>query len=153
MKKGILFSLVIVLLLFSCRGRTDVNSHGMQGKMVDSIDRAFSKMSEEKGMKAAFLAYMDSNAVLLRPGHNPIVGQDAQKYLQQSNDSSFTLTWEPSDCEVASSDDLAYTYGIYTYKDKDTGFRGTYVSIWKKQEDGNWKFVLDTGNPGVDKKK
>ena len=26
---------------------------------------------------------------------------------------------------------------------------GTYVTIWKKDADGNWKFVLDTGNQGL----
>ena len=35
-------------------------------EMMDA-DRAFSKMSEEKGMKNAFMEYMDSNGVLLRP--------------------------------------------------------------------------------------
>jgi ketosteroid isomerase-like protein len=34
-------------------------------------------------------------------------------------------------------------------KDKDTTIFGTYTSIWKKQSDGTWKFVLDTGNEGV----
>jgi hypothetical protein len=31
--------------------------------------------------------------------------------------------------------------------------KGTYVSIWKKDENGNWKWVLDTGNPGLEPKK
>jgi ketosteroid isomerase-like protein len=34
---------------------------------------------------------------------------------------------------------------------KDTIIYGTYISIWKKQSDGNWKFVLDSGNEGVGK--
>jgi ketosteroid isomerase-like protein len=29
---------------------------------------------------------------------------------------------------------------------------GTYVTIWKKGQNGNWKFVLDTGNQGLGKK-
>jgi ketosteroid isomerase-like protein len=32
---------------------------------------------------------------------------------------------------------------------KDTVLRGTYVSVWKKQKDGKWKFMLDTGNEGI----
>ena len=27
--------------------------------------------------------------------------------------------------------------------------QGTYVSIWKKDKIGAWKFVLDSGNQGI----
>ena len=118
--------------------------------MMDA-DRAFSKMSEEKGMKNAFLEYIDSNGVLLRPNRQPIVGADAIDYLIQQNDSAYTLQWEPQNGTVAHSGDLGYTYGIYALKLKlqDTVIYGTYVSIWKKQANGQWKYVLDSGNEGV----
>lgn len=118
--------------------------------MMDA-DRAFSKMSEEKGMKNAFLEYIDSNGVLLRPNHLPIVGADAIDYLIQQNDSTYTLKWEPRNGTVAHSGELGYTYGIYALKptDKDTIIYGTYVSIWKKDSKGNWKYVLDSGNEGI----
>ena len=118
--------------------------------MMDA-DRAFSKMSEEKGMKNAFLEYIDSNGVLLRPNHLPIVGADAIDYLIQQNDSTYTLKWEPRNGTVAQSGELGYTYGIYALKptDKDTIIYGTYVSILKKDSEGNWKYVLDSGNEGI----
>jgi len=28
----------------------------------------------------------------------------------------------------------------------DTVIYGVYVSIWKKQKDGSWKYILDGGN-------
>ena len=120
---------------------------------MKNADIAFSDLSQQKGMKSAFLQYIDSNAALLRPNHYPIVGKDAWEYLQKINDSSFSLTWKPEKAELAASGDLGYTYGIYTYHDKDTTYQGTYVSIWKKQSDGSWQFILDTGNPGVGKEK
>jgi ketosteroid isomerase-like protein len=118
-------------------------------------DRAFSKMSEEKGMKNAFLEYIDSNGVLLKPGRLPITGADAIDYLIQQNDSAYTLQWEPRNGTVAHSGELGYTYGIYALKpkSKDTIIYGTYVSIWKKQANGQWKFVLDSGNEGIDEEK
>ena len=119
-------------------------------KMMDT-DRAFSKLSVEKGMKNAFLEYIDSNGVLLKPNQFPIVGADAIDYLIQENDSSYTLKWEPENGAVAQSGELGYTYGLYAIKPsaKDTTIYGTYVSIWKKQSDGSWKFVLDSGNEGL----
>jgi len=44
---------------------------------------------------------------------------------------------------------LGFTYGVYTLSIKDSVYKGTYVSIWKKQNDGSWKFVLDSGNEGI----
>lgn len=114
-----------------------------------SADLAFSDMSKEKGMKKAFLEYIDNEGVLLRPNHPPIVGAYSIDYLSQLNDSSFTLTWKPTSAMVANSADLGFTYGIYDLKLPDTTMHGTYVSIWKKQADGKWKFVLDSGNEGI----
>ena len=98
------------------------------------------------------MEYIDSNGVLLRPNNYPIVGGEAVNFISQSNDSGFVMTWEPKVATIAGSGDLAYTYGIYSYKAKneDSVFFGSYVTIWKKQLDGNWKFVLQTGNEGLE---
>lgn len=114
-------------------------------------DRAFSKLSEEKGMKHAFLEFIDSNGVLLRPNHPPIVGADAVDFLIQQNDTTYTLKWEPKDGAVALSGELGYTYGIYALMptSKDTIIFGSYINVWRKETGGKWKFVLDTGNEGI----
>lgn len=126
------------------------NSYADKLKLMET-DRAFSKMSEEKGMKSAFLEYIDSNGVLLRENSLPLLGADAVDYLIQQNDSDYVMRWEPKSGIVSKSGDLGYTYGVYTVLpiDIDTVIYGTYVSIWKKQKDGNWKFVLDAGNNGI----
>ena len=109
-------------------------------------------MSRKTGMKKAFLEYIDNEGILLRPNHPPIAGADAIDFLSQVNDSSYTLTWIPSGGEIAASANLGFTYGIYKLEMKDTILKGTYVSIWKKQPDGKWKFVLDSGNQGIGEK-
>ncbi|MEO5648249.1 MAG: hypothetical protein ABIQ56_07780, partial [Chitinophagaceae bacterium] len=103
----------------------------------------------KSGMKKAFLEYIEDEGILLRPNHMPIIGADAIDFLSQVNDSSFTLTWEPKGSDVATSADLGFTYGVYKLEQADTVLYGTYVSIWKKQKDGKWKWVLDTGNDGI----
>ncbi len=152
MKKILLFSLLL-LFLFSCNffdKKKKQDNEDDKTKMMDA-DRAFSKLSEKKGMKNAFLDYIDSNGVLLRSNHLPLLGADAIDFLIQQNDSSYTLKWEPEDGTVAASGELGYTYGIYVLKPgkKDTLLYGNYVSIWKKQSDGHWKFILDSGNEGI----
>jgi hypothetical protein len=81
----------------------------------------------------------------------PIAGANAIDFLIQQNDTSYTLTWQPHNAVVSLAADFGYTYGIYSLQPKtiDTILYGTYVNIWKKQSDGSWKFVLDSGNEGI----
>ena len=153
MNKFLLFVVIICIMcscnIFSGKKTTPAGPEDKQ-KMIEA-DKAFSAMSVEKGMKNAFLEYIDSNGVLLKPNRYPIIGADAIDYLIQMDDSSYTLEWQPKFGAVAASGDLGYTYGLYALKpkNKDTTIYGTYISIWKKQSDGSWKFVLDSGNEGL----
>src|SRR5688572_17412455 len=126
-------SLVVILFfLWGCKEekQTGINLNAEKIKLMET-DRAFSKLSVENGMKAAFIEYIDSNGVLLKPGHSPIVGANAIDYLIQQNDTSYTLRWQPHNGFVSSSADFGYTYGIYALESKvaDTVLYGTYVSI------------------------
>lgn len=131
---------------------SQLNKEAAWRNEIIKTDKEFSKASSSQGMKKAFIEYMDDDGTLLRPNHPPIVGANAIEYLTEINDSSFTLTWEPSSAQVSASGDLGYSYGIYNLQLHDTTLQGTYVSIWK-QKDGKWKFVLDTGNEGIGKRK
>ncbi len=152
MKKCLIFAFPFLLFVSCNYFSKKKNEPGVDDRLkMMNTDRAFSKMSEEKGMKNAFLEYIDSNGVLLRADHMPIIGADAIDFLIQQNDSSFILKWEPKFGTVAQSGELGYTYGIWalTLKQKDTTTYGTYISIWKKDANGNWKYVLDSGNEGL----
>lgn len=149
----IILVFVCLALLVSCKDADvkETRAGAMAKLEMMNADRAFSKMSEEKGMKAAFIEYLDSNGVLLRPNRLPIAGADAVDFLIQQNDSDYTLTWEPRNGAIAKSGELGYTYGIFALRPsvKDTVIYGTYVSIWKKEKNGEWKYVLDSGNEGI----
>jgi ketosteroid isomerase-like protein len=141
---------VLCIAIFFCAACTYHQDPAKQLRNLENTDLAFSSLSKQSGMKKAFREYIDPYAVLLRPNHNPIIGDNAIKYIQSQEDSAFTLTWKPEGGEIAESGDLGYTFGLYTLQTKDTIMHGTYVTIWKKQNDGRWKFTLDAGNPGTD---
>lgn len=116
------------------------------------VDQAFSRLSEAKGMNHAFASYIDERGVILRNNSMPIVGKDkVVARLSQNADTTFRLTWEPMFADIARSGDLGYTYGTYLVAslEGDSLGAGTYVSIWKKDNEGNWKFVFDAGNDGL----
>ncbi len=143
-----------VIFLSACFSpdKTDFSVIEKEKLTLLKIDKDFAVASLKNGMKAAFLEHIDSNGVLLRPNSAPIIGADAVDYLIAQNDTNYKMTWTPKAAEVAASGDLGYTYGVYEIKLNATGsiITGTYVSIWKKELNGKWKVVLDSGNEGVE---
>ncbi len=120
-------------------------------------DRAFSKMSAEKGLYEAFDFYMDDNATMYREGQNPFIGREAIRPILSTNPNA-SLTWEPTSAEIAESGELGYTLGSWEYAVEDSSGNvsksfGYYVSIWKKNISGDWKWVFDSGISGPTEEK
>jgi ketosteroid isomerase-like protein len=144
------FCVFSILLSCSPKKKSQEPVASLKALLIQA-DQDFSKLSETKGMKTAFMKYIDSNGVLLRPGSMPLTGGDAIDYISQGNDTSFVMTWDPKGCKLSESGELGYTYGVYSIRPngKDTVLHGTYITVWQKQPDGKWKFVLDSGNDGI----
>lgn len=147
--------LILALVLIMANGCTTdsyIKADKTNKNVLLEADRAFSKMSAEKGYYEAFDFYMDDDATMYREGEHPFVGRDSIRPILSANPNA-TLTWEPTSAIIAGSGELGYTLGRweYAYKnkagDEKTSF-GYYVSIWKKQADGNWKYVFDSGISG-----
>lgn len=137
-----------VLVMSACQNRPDL---AREKQALLQTDIAFSALSREKGMRVAFATYIDSGGMLLRPNSLPVAGAAAIASINAQGQDGFSLTWKPDSAVVSAAADLGYTYGVYTMHRfaADTVLYGTYVSIWKKQPDGQWKFVLDSGNEGI----
>lgn len=143
----------IVSILISCRDAEEKQTIDLSAERIALLqtDKDFSAASAKEGMKDAFLNYIDPDGILLREGYIPLVGADAIDFLIRHNDSSFTLSWQPAHAFVAAAADLGYTYGTYAVKGHqiDTTLYGTYVSIWKKEIDGSWKYVVHSEHKGI----
>jgi ketosteroid isomerase-like protein len=66
-------------------------------------------------------------------------------------DADFELKWEPQSAEVSGSGDMGYTWGFYTLSAKQYGYkilvrRGKYLNIWKKDDQNQWRVMVDMGN-------
>ena len=111
--------------------------------MVDS-ERQFYQTGQEKGTRAAFLAFLAGDGIVFRPG--PVNGKEA---WGKRPENGFELIWEPTFAAIARSADFGYTTGPAKWRankkeEKFLGY-GQFVSIWKKQKDGSWKVALDCG--------
>ena len=140
-----------ILVLWACTQAPDLEA--VKTRLLE-VDREFSEMSLAEGTEAAFLAYMADEGTVYPYKGAPISGRENYQALLTQMDAAgvnTVLQWEPRFAEAARSGDLGYTLGTYravqTMPDGSEQIRtGNYVTIWKKQEDGSWKFVFDGGN-------
>jgi len=144
------FHCLTVVLIGCATGCQTGKSHTALEEMM-AADAAFSDRSLAEGRNTAFLAFCADEAVMLHRNSYPIEGRAHVKNLLVRPDTAYTLTWKPMHGFVSRSGDLGCTYGTWEQTEKATGRKslGTYATVWRKDAEGNWKWVLDTGNEGL----
>ena len=141
--------LIITALLTNCKPKTNVLEINELKEKIVQTEKEFETTVREKGVQEAFYEFADSNAVIKREDDRLIKGREHIKiYYQNTKFTQDSVTWKPDFVEVSDDGTLAYTYGIYTWKLKDsTGkfseYKGVFHTVWKKQSDGTWKYVWD----------
>ena len=137
--------LLIVFVMFASVAVTQAQS-ALQ-EMVKT-EQAFSKMAEEKNTRDAFMAFIADDGLLFRPS-----AVNGKKWMIEHpvppSDKKPLLAWQPSFAGMSASGDMGFTTGPWEFKediknDKPAGY-GHFVTVWKKQTDGSWKFVVDLG--------
>ncbi|QYM79450.1 DUF4440 domain-containing protein [Horticoccus luteus] len=112
-------------------------------------DEAFCTLAAHDGVRAAFLAYAAPDCIFLDTQPFALRGSAAvTARFREWKDGK--LTWKPAFAEVEPHGKLGYTWGTWLYEATSAGAEtkratGKYVTIWKRQPDGSWKYVLDTG--------
>jgi ketosteroid isomerase-like protein len=122
---------------------------------IRQLDADWMKIGAAKNIDGWVAFYADNAAVL--PPNEPIANDKAA--IRRSVAGLLTLpnlslNWHPTKVEVAKSGDLAYLYGTYAMsasddKGKPISDNGKIVEIWKKQNDGKWKCIVDTWNSDI----
>ena len=142
--------LLVVIGLFLNACASGDNKAGIETakKEIIQTERDFEAMAREKGLSEAFSFYADSAATLDR-GSYLIHGKDSIRLFYLSPKFRHViLEWKPDFVDVSNSADLGYTYGRYTFTSLDStgkaiSSKGYFHTVWKKQPDGNWRFVWD----------
>jgi ketosteroid isomerase-like protein len=120
------------------------------GKMfLFDLEARFAKDVLARG-GAAFADWFADDGVALGNGQAPVVGKVAIAKSAAWDPKVYQLTWTPTDAVLGPSGDIGYTWGHFEGHSKDANGNpvtttGRYITIWRKQPDGNWKVVLDAG--------
>jgi ketosteroid isomerase-like protein len=110
---------------------------------VISAEQAFNRLVERKGIKDAFLTVADPEGIVFRP--NVIKITDFYNSIDKQPGS---LSWQPKFARISAAGDLAFSAGPYIYqngKDDTDKVFGDYVSVWRADQEGKLKLLIDLG--------
>jgi ketosteroid isomerase-like protein len=112
---------------------------------VVEAEHNFSQYSIDHGMKDAFMRFAAPDGVIFRrEAVNAI-----EAWAQTNPAPTALLAWWPVYADVSRAGDLGWTTGPYELREKPTDEKpagtGHYFTIWRKQPDGSFRFVLDLG--------
>lgn len=144
-----------IIFLNACSNKPAISAVDIEKPKAElrMIEAEFADSVAKYGFNKSVLLFADENAVLFNDGDSLLSTMDSVKARVSriplnAPPPPYKLTWKPDFIDVSASGDMGYTYGFYnlTQKDKDgkeQTKRGLYLSIWKKNANGQWKLVVD----------
>jgi ketosteroid isomerase-like protein len=111
-----------------------------------AVDQAFSDEAQAIGMAEAFPKYMDAvGGKLIGPGE-VTRGEAAIRAAFKDWPADLKMTWKPDMGHGSKSGDLAVTSGRFVRtRNGATVGEGRYVTVWRRNDKGEWKGVIDIG--------
>ncbi|MCU0647113.1 MAG: hypothetical protein MUF00_03920, partial [Gemmatimonadaceae bacterium] len=107
---------------------------------VIATERAFARAAQTMPVRQSFLQFMADSGVLLGTGDRRAVAAGAEWGL--------AIQWGPAAVGASRDGDLAFSTGPTARRPLGgaaiTGY-GSYATIWQRQGDGSYRFLLDVG--------
>ena len=118
---------------------------------IREADVEFSKAATKHGAGVAFGRYAAADAQMFSGPGEFISGPHAIAESFGPPTEKNTLVWHPVHGEVAASGDLGFTVGNAVFTgEREDGAKlerySKYLTVWKKQRDGSWRYVVDGGS-------
>ena len=119
---------------------------------VAHMEDAFCAMAQAKGLLAAFEHFAAPDVAFIDTDPRKFRGLAAVRARIGPDQPGVTLTWSAAFTDVSADGMLGYNYGRYESRRAGANGQasvhtGWFLTIWKRQPDGSWKYVMDTGAP------
>ena len=149
-------SVTLVLVALLVAGSAGGRAQGVDQKDAAAIMKAdadFNQALADRDLKR-FLSFVGEPATFNGGTPEEVHGRDAvaKDWARYFQDNGPRLTWKPTKAEILGHGDLGYTVGSWELRAPPAGgqapavTRGNYLTVWKKQADGAWRIVFDTGS-------
>ena len=139
---------VVVAVLFLCAMTESTAQQAKNDSLADQVratEARFAKTMADRDHKA-FTSMLDEEAVFFsRQG--PLRGSKAvaEAWKPFFDGAEPPFSWEPERVEVLDSGGLAFSTG--PVRDPQGKRVGTFNSVWRRDAQGRWKIVFDSGCP------
>ncbi|MEP6730418.1 MAG: DUF4440 domain-containing protein [bacterium] len=131
----------------------DVPMSRRRGALDDmrEADVAFSRDATKFGTGAAFGRYAAESAQIFSGPGEFITGPGAITDSFGPPDRKSSLVWHPVEGEISKNGDLGFTVGNAVFNgEREDGAPivrySKYLTVWKRQRDGSWRYVVDGGS-------
>lgn len=137
------FFIALLALLAGCAGLPMKKDLAELKRQVEATERAFAKSMADRDL-TAFKRFLSQETIFFT-GPKPLRGPDAvvdwwKRYYEKPQ---APFSWEPKTVEVLDSGALAYSSGpVYDPSGKHVA---NFSSVWRQEEPGVWRIVLDHG--------
>jgi uncharacterized protein (TIGR02246 family) len=99
------------------------------------------------------VSFWAEDAIVFPPGSPPVAGKAAIRdfVVKSFQTPGFGISWKTATVVVSLGGDMAYTTGTnrVTFAGPDgrqVGIEGKAVTVWRRENDGAWKCVIDIWN-------
>ena len=119
---------------------------------VAGMEDGFCAMAKEKGLRAAFEYFAAPNVAFVDTDPRKFRGLAAVRERIGPDQPGVSLTWSAIFTDVSDDGTLGYNWGRYEWRGAGTDGQpvirgGFFLTIWKRQPDGTWRYVMDNGAP------
>jgi ketosteroid isomerase-like protein len=126
-------------------------------KELAAMEDAFCAMAQEQGLLAAFSHFAAPDVAFLDTDPRKFRGAEAVRERMGADQPGVQLTWSAAFTDVSDDGTLGYNYGRYESRrpgadGKEVVHSGWFLTIWKRQPDGTWRYVMDNGTADPAKK-
>ena len=106
---------------------------------IEETERAFAQAVAQSGIAAGFRQFAAPDAVMFLPDPAPALAQlNGARWPGE-------LLWRAQFAAISPAGDLAFSAGPSLLRGAGRASGGYYLTLWRRQPDGAWKFVLDHG--------
>jgi ketosteroid isomerase-like protein len=119
---------------------------------VAGMEDAFCAMAKEKGVLAAFEHFAAPDVAFVDTDPRKFRGLAAVRERLGPDQPGVSVTWSAMFTDVSDDGTLGYNWGRYEWRSPSPGGQervrtGFFLTIWKRQPDGTWRYVMDNGAP------
>lgn len=116
------------------------------------MEDAFCAMAKEKGILAAFEYFAAPDVAFVDTDPRRFRGLAAVRERMGPDQPGVSVTWSAMFTDVSDDGTLGYNWGRYEWRSpgadgKERVRTGFFLTIWKRQPDGTWRYVMDNGAP------